>query len=316
MDCHPLTIQRKEKSIVRKPQVYPLVFIALLAAASLLSGCYWNTQVEAYQVGLVMPDGVKVESVVSAGRYTHMGFYAELKKVDVSAKTVEWEDPDLVTADKQPIGLKIVATYARMRDADNAKAMYELYHNEATSDEALAQQVLTRIPGVAKAVTVRYTLDEMLGISASGEVTAIGREKITSDLFDLLSKELDEVHVALLDIRVSNIAPDPEYLERLKEKARADVEKEVAHQRTKQLEEQLKQEEAQTAIELEKARRQNQVNEELAKVYELNPQFYELEKLKIIRDTIGDNDKLIFIPPGTDLTLLWGGKEGVVPVVP
>ncbi len=299
---------------MRKPKVYLSAVIALLAAASLLSGCYWNTQVEAYEVGLVMPDGVKVEAVVGAGRYTHMGFYAELRQVDVSAKTAEWEDPDLVTADKQPIGLKIAVTYARMRDAENSKAMYELYHNEAMSDEALARQVLTRIPGVAKAVTVRYTLDEMLGIEASGEITTIGREKITSDLFDLLSKELNEVYVALLDIRVSNIAPDPEYLERLKEKARADVEKEVARQRTKQLEEQLKQEEAQTAIELEKARRQNKVNEELAKVYEINPQFYELERLKIIKETIGPNDKLIFIPQGADLTLLFSGKEDIVPV--
>ncbi|MDI7277367.1 MAG: SPFH domain-containing protein, partial [Anaerolineae bacterium] len=211
---------------------------ALCATLLVLTGCYWNEQVETSQVGLLLPDGVTVQQVVGAGRYTNMGWFAELARIDVSAKTLEWEDPDLVTQDKQPIGLRLAITYARKRDKESILLMWDTYRGEATSDDLLERQVETRIPGVAKAITVKYTLDEMLGVEGA-DLAQAGRERVVQDLFDLLRPQLEECGIQLLDIRISNIAPDPEYLEKLREKARANVEREVATQRTMQLQEQL-----------------------------------------------------------------------------
>jgi regulator of protease activity HflC (stomatin/prohibitin superfamily) len=298
------------------------ICIALAALAGLvtLSGCFWNQQVETSQVGLLLPDGVTVQSVVAEGRYTNMGWYAELAVIDVSAKTLEWEDPDLVTHDKQPIGLRLAVTYSRRRDRESILLMWDTYRGEASSDELLQRQVETRIPGVAKTVTVRYTLDEMLGVEGA-VVEGVGaaepgRERVTEDMFTMLSPQLEECGIQLLDIRISNIAPDPQYLEKLQEKARANVEREVAMQRTAQLQEQLKQEKAQTEIALEIARRENQVNEELARVYEKSSQYFELERLTRLSEVIGSSDKIYFVPQGTDLTLILGGEaeQNVVPV--
>lgn len=279
--------------------------IALMSALLLLSGCYWQKQVETSEVGLSMPDGVKVEAVVGAGRYTNLSFYAEMKEIDVSAKTIAWEDPDLVTRDKQPIGLNIGVTYARKRGKESVLRMWELYRGEAVSDEALAQQVRNRIPRIAKEVTTKYTLDGMLGVAEE----SAGRALVTQDLFDLLLPELAEVEIELLDVGLNNIAPSSRYLELLEEKANARVATEVAQERTTQLGEQLLQEQAQTLIEVEKAQRQNEVNEELSKVYEKSPQYYELERLKLLKDVIGSSDKVYFVPAGTDLTLILSGSE-------
>lgn len=87
----------------------------------------------------------------------------------------------------------------------------------------------------------------------------------------------------------------------------------MANQKTKELNEKVKQEQAQTLVEMEIARRNNMVATEKNKIYQLNPQAYELEKMKILRDTIGNNDKLIFVEKGTDITLLLG-NDGIIPV--
>jgi regulator of protease activity HflC (stomatin/prohibitin superfamily) len=282
--------------------------LALVVLSLLISGCYLPGTVDSSEVGLKITSG-KVEDVLEPGRYTDVGWYTSLATVDTSAKTTDWKDPDLVTRDKQPIGLTISVTYARNRDHKSIKQMWTQYNTEARDDKALAAQVLKRVPGAAKDLTTRYSLDEMLGITPD----APGRAIVTQALFDALEPELEEIGISLLNVTIGNIAPSEQYLNLLEEKANAQASTEVAREMTKQLEEQLKQEEAQTQIELEKARRQNEVNSELAKTYEQSPEYFELEKLRLMQGVIGGKDKLIFIPPGTDLSLLFSA-DGLVPL--
>lgn len=291
---------------------FSLLVVVLVVS---LSGCYWMREVETSEVGLRMQDGVTIDSVVSSGRYSSklLQFYANMENIDVSAKTLEWSDPDLVTKDKQPIGLQVGVTYARMRDTESITNMWNLYRGEAQNDELLKQQVLNRIPRIAKAVTAEYTLDQMLGVS---EEEGFGREVVTQALFELLETELKEVYIQLLDVGINNISPSEEFLKLLEAKANAQVAVEVARSETAKLQEQLKQEQAQTNIELEKARRNNLVNEELAKVYEQNPQYYELERLRLFKDVVGPNDKFWFIPEGSDITLFLGDTPTVIPQEP
>ena len=273
-----------------------------------LTGCYLPGIVDSSEVGLKITSG-KVEEILGPGRYTDAGWYTSLATVDTSAKTTDWKDPDLVTRDKQPIGLTISVTYARNRDHESIKNVWVQYNMEARDDNALATQVLKRVPGAAKDLTTRYSLDEMLGITDD----APGRAVVTQALFDALEPELEEVGISLLNVTIGDIAPSEQYLNLLEEKANAQASTEVARELTKQLEEQLRQEEAQTKIELEKARRQNEVNSELAKTYEKSPEYFELEKLRLMQGVLGANDKLIFIQPGTDLSLLFS-SDGLIPL--
>ncbi len=289
-----------------------VVLLALAALPLLLGGCFWNEQVEANETGLILGDGVSIQSIVGPGRYTNWGWFAELAKVDTSAKTVEWEDPDLWTSDKQPVAFKVGVTYRRKPDAESVRHVWTIYNGEARDDKALAQQVLNRIPRVAKAVTTKFNLDQMLGTEGGIEQ---GRSELQKEMAGLLNAELAEFDVELLDIGVNNIGADQEYMDQLKQKAVAKIAAEVATQRTSQLQEQLKQEQAQTNIALEIARRENSVAEEKAKVYSLSPQAYELKRLELLADVIGSNDKVYFVPQGSDLTLILGGQgQQVVPI--
>ena len=292
-----------------KLRVVMFLVLALLTISVLGGGCYCNARIAESEVGLVMPDGVRVSDVVGPGLYTDAGFYSDIQSIDASAKTLVWDDPDLVTADKQPIGLALGVTYARMRDTDSVKQLWSQYRAEATDDVALEQQVFNRIARVAKSVTAKYTLNEMLGVSGA---ESTGRQVVTQDLFELLESELAEVKIQLLDVGINNISPSSDYLGLLEQKSNAQVAVEVAQEETKRLHEQLEQERAQTEIDIEKARRDNLVNEELSKVYEQSPQYFELERLRLLQDVVGDNDKMYFIPDGTDLTLILGAD--VIPV--
>lgn len=287
-----------------------LLLLTILAMCVLTSGCYINKDVGQHQVGVQMADGVSISKIVAPGRYSDWGWFADMQRVDVSAKTLIWDDPDLVTRDKQPIGFSVAVTYARERDSESVESMWTDYYAEAINDEALDNLVRSRIPRVAKAVTTKYTLDEMLA----------DRHQIQSDLNELLSEELADANIRLLDVGINNIAPSEKYLEALEDKAAAQIAVEVAREKTKELEEKLNQEKAQTEIELERARRQNEVNEELAKTYAISSQVYELERLRLLRDVIGDNDKLVIVPDGAGLNLFLtqGVVEDVVtpPVAP
>jgi regulator of protease activity HflC (stomatin/prohibitin superfamily) len=281
-----------------------LLVVGLLGVLLAAAGCEINLPIQANQMGIILRKGVVVSEIVGPGRYTTWEWRTQIRVIDCSAQTVEWEDPDLVSKDKQPLAFRVGVTYARATDAAAITEMWTRYNLEARDNEALARQVLNRVPRVAKAVTTEYTLDEMLA-----------RTAIQVRMFELLSAELAEFGVTLLDVGINNISPSPSYMAALEEKAAAQIAVEVAQQRTLTLQEQINQERAQTDIEMERAARDRQVAEERAKVWELNPEAYELERLRLLGEVLGESDKVYFVPQGADLTLLLSGM-GTAPVVP
>lgn len=290
-------------------KLFGLLVMALLVIA--LSGCYFSEGVEQYERGLKLKGGVEIQQVLGAGRYTDLGFYSKLEQVSVSALKAEWEDPDLVTKDKQPIGLSVSVTFSRKGDNESVRAMWEQYNHEAQSDEALMNQVVARIPRAAKAVTTQFTLDEMLGVGEGGEEA--GRGMVQDHLMALLSTELAEIYCDVKDVGINNISPDPEYLDLLKQKANAVVRREVAREEALTADETLKREQRQTEINVELARRDRLVQEEAARVFTANDRWFELKRLEAIQNIFSGTEKVWFIEPGVDLTLLFSGDK-VVPL--
>ena len=294
-----------------KVYVFVMLFVALLSPSILGGGCYCFAPVAENEVGLQMNDGVSITKVQPPGRYqANLGYFADFKTIDCQAQIVQWEDPSLVTKDKQPIGFSVAITVKRDCSESSIRNMWRNYNGAARNNDMLAELVRSRAPDAAKAVTTQFTLDDMLGIS-QGEMS--GRAKLVSTFKDSLAEGLEGTSVLVEAINVNDIVPSQAYLGALEEKAKAQVETEVAQERTRQLVEQLKQEEQQTNISLEKARRENLVNEEMSKAVELSDRFYELKRLEALKDVIGDSDKIYFVPEGVDITLFLGG-QGVVPV--
>lgn len=270
----------------------------------LLSGCYRNAQVQSHEVGLQLDDGVSIKAVVGPGRYTKSNpfvhWFARMVTINVSNITTTWTDPSLVTKDKQPIGLTLSVTVSRKRDSESVSSLYNRYNNEALNDEALIQLVSSKIPGVAKTISTRYTLDQMLGI-AEGD-NAVGREVVTQDIFNLLEQEMNHIYVELAAVEIADIAVSNEFLSALNAKAQAQINMEVAQQETKLISERLKQESAQTEIDLEIARRENLVNAELAKAYEQSPELMQLRLMELTADMLDAGDVIIYVPEGANIT--------------
>jgi len=285
------------------------LFLVLVLVVA-LSGCYFWKEVESNEVGVVLNNGVTISDVVGSGRYNNSGWYAGLVVIDVSNITIDWSDISLVTKDKQPISLDLKLTFSRSREDACVRKMYNDFRKESRNAEDLIVLVQSRIPSPAKAMTTKYTLDDMLGIGENSETNRLVVEQF---LADALSKEFAEICVVLQNVSIADIGVDQAYLDALSAKAQAQIAVELAKAKTGQLEEQLKQEKAQTEIDLEIARRQNEVNETLAQAFEQSPEFFELEKLKVLANLLDENDLVIYVPEGSDIATVLG-TTGVVPV--
>ena len=284
-----------------------LVLVLVVAMFSMCS-CYWRAEIEANEVGLMMDDGVSVSSVVGAGRYTDMGYYADIVSMDISTKKIVLTIEDVSTSDKQTVGLEVLAEVARKSDEQSVRNLWMNYNAVAKKDDQLSSLVQDLLRSPVNKVSTQMTVDEMLGVADSDKT----RATMESDIFTLLSPLLESRGIALKTFQVMNISVDPQYQAKLQEKSTAAIEIELAEQKAKQLEKQLEQEQAQTEIDLEKARRANLVAEEEAKVYETSKEAYELKRLELMKDMLGESDKVYFIPEGTDITLFLGTDKPVV----
>lgn len=275
-----------------------------------LCSCYFNSTVDSSEVGVKMDDGVQISEVVGAGRYTDLGWYADLNRIDISAKQVNLLIEDVSTSDKQTVSVEILAEVARKSDEASVRTIWENYNAVAKNDEQLIKLVQDLMRSPVNKVSTTMTVDEMLGVDENSDKT---RATMEQDIAELLRPVLESRGIALNALNVMNVGVDPQYQAKLQEKSTAAIEIELAEQKAKQLEKQLEQEKAQTEIDLEKARRANLVAEEEAKVFEQSAEAYELRRLELMKDMLDESDKIYFIPEGADITLFLGSESaGVV----
>lgn len=286
-----------------------IALLVLLAMATVFCcSCYYNAEIESNEVGIQMDDGVSVSSVVGAGRYTKMKWYADIVAMDISTKKIVLAIDDVSTSDKQTVGVEVLAEVNRKPDENSVRTLWKNYNAVAKSDEHLTALVQDMMRSPVNKVSTQMTVDEMLGVADSDKT----RATMENDIFGILEPLLSSRGIALTAFQVMNISVDPQYQAKLQEKSTAAIEIELAEQKAKQLEKQLEQEQAQTEIDLEKARRANLVAEEEAKVYETSKEAYELKRLELMKDMLGESDKVYFIPEGSDITLFLGTDKPTV----
>lgn len=292
-----------------------LFFLALVIFAFALSGCYRNEEVSESQVGLVMTDGVTIDKdgIKYTGRYSDAyEYWARIVIIDTATKTLKWSDPDLITSDKQIIGVDVSVSYRRTRDAATIRRMWSEYPAEAQDDIALSTLVDSRMARTIKNLTADYSLDELTS-------TAVGTDKdrttATNEAVEKLRVELAEFGVEIVDLGINNINPSETYRKSLDDKAQAIVDVEVSQKQTLFLKEKLAQEQAQTQIALEQAKRNNEVAMIEAQLLTQSPEAFQLEKIKAMAAMFSEQDKIYFIQPGTDLTLLMGPTDAATSVI-
>jgi hypothetical protein len=302
-----------------KPRSMYLIF-ALILLVLFTSGCYWNDDVRTDQVGVQLNRN-KIISIVGPGVYTDMGWFSDLREVSVGTLTFSVEDPEVATSDNQLVGVKITIQ-ARRKSSDADVRNLVTNWPALVDDGALITTVSATAREGIKVGTRTFNIEGLLN-DRNGLATRI-REQLEADA--------EKYSVEIVNITVENVALDPQYASTLQGKAlmTAETEKELKRQelirqqyanqqleqqqRAQTLQEQLVAEEAQTAVQVEIATREGKETAARALVYTQNEQAYELERLRLMAQIIGDKASTWFIPQGTDLTLLLNQTDQ--PIIP
>ena len=303
---------------MKKGLLKVVVFMVLLVT---LSGCYFNNDVGTNQVGVMLQRNAIV-SVVPPGVYTDWSFFSDLKQMDVNTQTFTVEDPEVLTSDNQAVGLKV--TIQARRNADNESVRNLVTNWSTLMDNNIMIETISS--------TAREGMKN--GVRAFNLTTLLDdRNKLADAIRTQLEIDTAKYGVEIVNVTIENVALDPAYTGTLNEKAllrvqtekekerqllikqQADNDKLQAQQTTIVIGEQIIQAKAQTELEVAIAAREGQKIAEANKVYTLNPQAFELEKMRLAKYLIGDKT-VFYIPAGTSITQFVGDLFGksVIPV--
>lgn len=304
-----------------------LAMFVMLAAVS--AGCYWNEQVNTNQVG-AQTEGGKIVAVVGSGLYSG-GINAELTQINCDALNVPYENASVATAENQSVAIK--ATIIVLRDCGtygggspneaNVKELLSNWNKVALDDAELSATVVASAGQGVKAGVHEYTLEQLLA----------DRNGLAAKIESSLNENL-KFPVRVISVQVNDVDPDDSYMAILQEKAnlKAATDKAIQEQtfikqtaanaklqqdqNAEVSKAQLAAEQAITAVELEKARREGARIAATFDVYKTNPAALELRRLELLQKVVGDKATFWFLQPDQVVNLFTGQTNGVTPVVP
>lgn len=287
-----------------------LEILFVVFVMSFTAGCYPPTEIEANHMAIRLERG-KVQTVEGPGGvYDEWTcWYCSITSVSIDTLTFPVEDPEVLTKDDQSVSVRVTIQARRKSDQVSVMNMYVNW-NALVDNQILIDTISATAREGMKNGTRDYTLTELLD----------DRDLLAGNIQKSLQTDADRYYVEIVNVTVENIGPSPEYMAILAQTSNinAQVAQSVKQQdliRQKQLEEILAQqkrvevanaqvlaEQAETEVQVEIARREGEVIKARNEVYTLNPQAYELERLKLLAPLFG-NGTVYFVPQGTDLTL-------------
>lgn len=215
--------------------IIAVIAIAVLAG---ISRSFWYFEViENDQVGVRIAAG-EIQGVVQPGIAYDFGLFVDLVKITTSAVAITVDDPELITIDKQRIGLEVTADVFRPREADIVISNYSRYRNIYLNDESLQQRMTAFTLQAMKVCVGDKKFDEA--------VIGSGRDDLRACIDDELSGLAEPLGLEVRNVAVPQISISPEVQAGLD----AIVQSRLATEKAKQDAEKAKQEAiAQQAVE-------------------------------------------------------------------
>ena len=184
---------------LRRPVTILLVFLGIAVVGILLLSVssrffYFFEQVNQDEVGVQFESG-RIKNVVGPGLYSDFGLFVGLTRVPSRAVPFEVEDAELITKDKQRIGLVVSGDIFRpgLADAELITTLWAKYNQLFTNDEAARQQVITRARQAMKVCVGDRNFDDA--------VIGTGRDVLR----DCIDDELDRLSTDF-GLAVDNVA--------------------------------------------------------------------------------------------------------------
>jgi hypothetical protein len=178
-----------------------LLLIVFAFLASVSNSFWYFDVVENDQVGVTIESG-RIQGVVQPGIAYDFGLFVDLVKITTSAVAITVDDPELITIDKQRIGLEVTADVFRPREADIVISNYSRYRNIYLNDESLQQRMTAFTLQAMKVCVGDKKFDEA--------VIGSGRDDLRACIDDELSGLAEPLGLEVRNVAVPQITISPE----------------------------------------------------------------------------------------------------------
>jgi hypothetical protein len=128
---------------IRRIAIAVAVILVLLLVGSIASQhSYFLARVDPQEVGVRFRGG-RIFEVVGPGVYSDVALYADLKRVSSEAVSFSVEDPEVITSDRQRVGLRVSGDAFRpgVARAEELRQLWPAYQGLYLSDDALRTRV-------------------------------------------------------------------------------------------------------------------------------------------------------------------------------
>jgi hypothetical protein len=204
-----------------------IVLVVVVAAilASVVRSFWYFEVINNDEVGIAIEAG-QIQGIKQPGIAYDLGLFVELVNIKTSAVALTVDDPELITSDKQRIGLQVTADVFRPRETDLVISNYGRYRGIYTDDESLRQRMTAFTLQAMKVCVGDKKFDEA--------VIGSGRDALRTCIDDELSGLAEPLGLEVRNVAVPQISISPEVQSALDaivqsrlatEKAKQDVEK-------------------------------------------------------------------------------------------
>lgn len=178
-----------------------VIGIIVIVVFANISKSFWYFEViENDQVGVTIQSG-QIQGVLQPGIAYDFGLFVKLVKITTSAVAITVDDPELITIDKQRIGLEVTADVFRPREADIVISNYSRYKNIYISDESLQQRMTAFTLQAMKVCVGDKKFDEA--------VIGSGRDDLRACIDDELSGLAAPIGLEVRNVAVPQITISP-----------------------------------------------------------------------------------------------------------
>lgn len=179
-----------------------LLIAGIALAVSSLQLFYLFAKVDPGWIAVQIKSG-KITNVVGPGVYSDFGLYTQLVQVKVSAVVIDVTDPELITSDKQRLGLVVTADAFRpdIGKGDIIRAKWDQYRNLYLDDQALRTRIDSFALQSMKVCVGDRTFDQA--------VIGSGRDDLRQCIDEELSNLANGVGIDIQNVAVPQIIISP-----------------------------------------------------------------------------------------------------------
>jgi len=178
-----------------------VIIIAVIVLASLVRPFWYFEVINNDEVGIAIEAG-EIRTIKQPGIAYDVGLFVQLVKINTSAVAITVDDAELITSDKQRIGLEVTADVFRPRETDLVTSNYARYRGIYTSDTALQQRMTAFTLQAMKVCVGDKKFDEA--------VIGSGRDALRTCIDDELSGLAAPLGLEVRNVAVPQVTISPE----------------------------------------------------------------------------------------------------------